>query len=392
MIGINLLFDGITVQYSGELLFNKPEKTWPLRGICYRNYRRSLEDFAFGAIFCGTIVTMDKLPNVLHAKPGEHLLTHWFSEKHNRLSEVPTQVAQPRSHMEAGERDAIKEFIGELSGIPYEGKKYWHDLVVKEAYLYFGNDASLQKPSLGGDYKFSWQERVFIRNKELQDAIDPNFVKPLVKAVREGLRGIHKGIQGAHNDALREFVKRIVVEHIRIYYKRARQRDALLLQKNPVWLPHCSRQSLVPIDTQMSQIAALVMPGLMERMISKSAASSKASNRRTELLKRLVEASLNPGYDGFRQKLSEAYYHAARGNSTALGNLRSDLSRQVDDWGPSKRSIWSLVYAKFGRPYEKAVAKLIRAGAGPQYGTEEWSKVFPELWGNKPERRTFLYL
>jgi hypothetical protein len=397
MEGLDLLFDGITVQHAGELLLNEPVDTWPVRGACCKSYRRSLEDFAFGTIFCREIVTMDSLPRVLRALPGEHLLTQSFREKHDRrLTTFPEKTARI-SPAERGEGDALKDLVRSLRHVPQDERDYWKQHMVREVFLYLGQDDSLRLPGLDGHYKYDLQDRQFTRDEELQRLVPNSYVSSVLRTVRGDLWRLHRGVQIACDDALREFVTLDVVEHLRIYDRRGRQRDRLLDRESSVWLPHCTRQSLVRVqererDTLFDRIQDLVMPGLLDRMIAKSAKCRDRRQRRKELRKRLVDASFDPEYQGFRDALAEGLRLAAARDWTALSDLQSGLQERLSEWGRVRRWVWSLAIGRWGSAYERGLAKLIRAGAGLRARREEWGKVFPELLGEQRGRRLILVM
>ncbi len=271
MNGLEAMFDGIIAQQAGELLLDEPNSTRLLRRICPRGYLSSLQDFAFAAIFSGTIVTTDNLTDVLEGFPGEKLLTVLFEDKHTRRQAAKIGGGW-ESLLDDGkvqDREAIRSLLKSLGDVISGAHGiFWRELIIREVVQYLGKDESLAKPNAGSEYRF-YRRGNFRRDEDLQSSIPLKYLCTIIEEVRKKAN-FHPGVKLAHDDAIREFAARNALAHVGIYHWYCLCGEKLLSPQNGARIPYATRQSFPNIQRSLWRIRDLVVPALLSEMIKGS--------------------------------------------------------------------------------------------------------------------------
>jgi len=373
MDGLDAMFDGIIAQQAGELLLDEPQSTRLLRRLCPRSYLRSLEDFAFAAIFSGKIVTTQELADVLGGHPGEKLLTKYFSDKHDRrlLEGTAAGWESLLDDTRRDDRETIRGLIGslELMITGRESGVFWRELIVREVMQYFGKDESLTRPNAGSEYQF-FRRGNFRRDEDLQSTVPPKYLEIILEEVKTKTN-FHAGVKIAHDDAIREFAARNALAHVGMFHWYCRFGEKALRANRGARIPYATRQSFPVLQSALWRFKSLVVPGLLHRMIEKS-------RNRDELRDQLVVASMDSTFQPIREKLAGAWRLLEdQEQSQELDSLVFDIEREVEAWKhPETRHI---VFSTAGTQYERAVKMLVWRGAGVANALTDYAKVFPEL-------------
>ena len=378
MDGLEVMFDGISVQQVGELLLDQPKSSRSIRRLCLSSYYSSLKDFAFASIFGGKIVSTDTFPDVKEGKPAETLMSpEHFGKKHERRahrSQTSTRNWESLLDDEGGtDYKAVGSLITSLGQLNSESLICWTHEVARDIFLYLGSDKSLTRANAGPEYTFEGRGN-FERFPALQALVPQPYIEQVVATVRKHLNHI-PNVSSAHDDAIREFVCRNAVAHIGIYRWYSKVGETALDSLKGVRIPHATRQSLPSVEISLWKIREIATPGLLERMIA-------ASTCREDLLYRLIEASQDTIYDALREKLASACQLWRLGHRNELDKICAEIEVEIH---ARKISPGEIVVASGNEreAYKNAITTLAIRGAGPQsYLQNDLRRVFKEEFAN----------
>jgi hypothetical protein len=388
MSGLELKYDGVVYQHTGELLLDLAV-TSDLRRMCPESYWRSLQVFTFGQVFAAHLITLGREENGATVanpmvplydggpRPGEMLLSECFPTK--RRPKLPSGALPTSEELIKDPADSgkIKEALCRLKRLDYDSDDamFWRQHMVREAY--FGFQPIGQK---NGHWEFSTREN-FTYDESKEREIPLDFVENMRAHVASTLR---EHLKTRNVEALPSYIRRNVVAHLAIHpVSNSRNDPDFDNRESSARIFHATRDFLArdEADQELWNIHELTVPGLLKNMIKKAAREAKPSRRREVLIKMIQDASLDQdgGLGPLRDKLAEAVAQARNGNdNTDLKNLRRDLQDLSSRIGATEEPRIILVGAE---RYRDAISVLAKMGAGPQdqMWSPEFNKVFPEL-------------
>jgi hypothetical protein len=375
---LEIMLDGINVQQAGELLLDEPKSTRNVRRLCFATYYKSLEDFAFAAIFGGKIITTGALVDVDNGHPGEHLLgKNYFSHIHERRIPASSTGGWEDLLEHETDRQALASLLSSLDRVGTNDSIYWRLQVIREVFLYFGTDKSLEKGGAGAEYIFKGRGN-FRRDEELQGKVPPSHWRPIVnwvKVNRESLPGVAK----AHDDAIREFIGRNALAHLGIYRWYSQTGEKALNAQVGIRIPHVTRQSLPNVERALWMIRNMTIPSLLDSM-------ARDSRSRNELTEKLLAASKDTTYDALREKLAASWQLAMWGHTSQLDKLIADVQEEIDARKLLKIRDVAVAVGGNDSAYRNALRMLAVRGAGPRQIVPDYSHVFEELKGGTGHR------
>jgi hypothetical protein len=403
MSGLDLKYDGIVYQQTGELLLELNE-TKEIRWMCAESYWRNLQVFAFGQIFGESLITMGEEKNgEVVPKPmgplfengtraGEILLTKFFPGK--RRAKLPSvELPKAEDLIKDPTEFRLKEALGRLRTIARtDAAKYWRHLAIRE--VYFGYKPIGQKD---GFWRFDSRED-FEPNKDKEEAVPNDFVEQMRLGV-EAYLGKVLDKRDVTRDALPAFIRRNVVMHLAIHPVPNIIKDPDFENpENSARVFNPTRESLVKDEAttrteatkQLWRIQDLVVPGLVKRMIEDSAREAAPGRRREVLVEKIQEASVPKNHlEPIREKLSMAVAaaHGPNQDLNELMKLRRDLEKLSSKIGatPKPKVLLSTTH-NYPDEYENAISVLADMGAGPEDAIfhKAFNDVFPELVPHHP--------
>jgi hypothetical protein len=373
MDGLEIMFDGISVQHAGELLLDQPVSSRRIRNLCLPSYYRCLKDFAFAVIFGGKIITTGTFPAVKEGTPGETLLSRdYFGGKHERRPPDSPKLSQKWESLldneEGDDYRAVGSLIASLGQVNSESLAYWTHEVARDVFLYLGSDKSLRNRNAGPDYIYEGRGN-FVRFPGLQALVPRPYIEQVVTTIRQKLNDL-PSVHSAHDDAIREFVCRNAVAHIGIYRWYSKMGDSALDRLTGLRIPHATRQALPQVEASLWKIREMTTPGLLERMIADSTC-------REDLRNKLLEASQDTMYDPLREKLARACQLWRLGSRSELDRICADIEVEIH---ARKISPGQIVVASGNEleAYKNAITTLAIRGAGPQLCMPDLRRVFKD--------------
>jgi hypothetical protein len=370
--GLEIMFDGMSLQHVGELLLDEPQSTRALRRLCFESYYASLKDFAFAAIFGSKIITSAPLPEVQGGNPGEALLTH-FSAKHSRRPPPTASAHSPTwESLLDNEEDfqILKGLVASLDRLGSGGLGHWKDEVTRDIFLYLGDDKSLTKPKGGPDYRFEGRGD-FRRYEGLQVRVPQNYRRQALLRVRQNAKQL-PGVSAAHDDAIDEFICRNAVAHIGIYHWYCRVGEKSLDRQKGLRIPHATRQALPAVERSLWTVKEVTTPGLLEAMIAES-------KDRGELAEKIFKASQDTVYDALREKIAAAWRLSRWDYTREMDRINADIEREIH---AAKNLQMGQVLIASGREealYKEAVQTLAVRSTRLNVDPAAFRRVFKEL-------------
>jgi hypothetical protein len=371
--GLEVMFDGISLQHVGELLLDEPRSTRAIRRLCFKSYYASLKDFAFAAIFGSKIVTCAPLPEVREGTPGETLLSaKHFGAKHSRRTSAIAEISPNWESLLDNEEDrgVLEALVTSLGQLDPGKLAHWRHEVIRDIFLYLGSDPSLAKPNRRDDYRFEGRGN-FRRDERLQAKVPLKHRTQVLREVRRQA-GELPDVRAAHDDAIDEFVCRNVVAHVGIYHWYCRVGEKSLHRQKGLRIPHATRQALPAVEHSLWTVKELTTPGLLEVMLA-------GSRTREELRDKIIEASEDTVYDSLREKLAEAWQLSAWGRTNEMDKIRADIETEI--YGLRNPQIGHVVIAsgKEDALYRDAIRMLAIRSTPSSIDKVASRRVFSEL-------------
>ena len=304
-----IVLDGITVQHSGELLFNSQVSEHD-RHRCRDIYLASLEDFCFAFLFGSGIAVSRNLPKVGEETPGRDLLT-MIPES------LVLNIDGDRYPLSAGEmlrchedRDLLLTCIERLRFCVMTDWDVWKQFIMREASAYLGDDPSLAKSALPpDDYVFAKktvdgkQVDYHMKDREAEDQMDASIIASLANTIRDADIGTDKATTG-----LQEFVRRVILTHFQIFLWYSRAASASVPEYLRLRLPYPTRSRLMPIipPAEYDRLRSALVPHALRYALH-------GPVRRRDVITKLFELR------------GESFIEAIRGDVTLyLQHLRQD--------------------------------------------------------------------
>lgn len=225
--------DGITVQHVGEIVFDMGS-TFEDRYASRHTYKQSLEDFAASVLFGDNIAVSGRLPKVKGENPGSIALEQ-MADIHTNL-EISTTKTPQDILKDTYYREKVLKDIGYMKKAIFGVNKiFWQDLMRREAIISIGSHDTVYNSNVTPDEIVFDGAPHYVVDRELQNKIDRDSIITILATELQKYCDTR-----ITKIALEEFVSRIILTHITIYwwYEFATIEAGIV---NRVRIPHITR-------------------------------------------------------------------------------------------------------------------------------------------------------
>jgi len=378
-----VILDGITVQHVGEV-FYETGTTAAVRKQCRRTYLRSMEDFTFGFLFGETLSLSGRMPPVGDETPGGNLINRPEMGQPAAIEEL-LQEERFRSSVEQD-----MKAVNELLGSELEPFRHFY---LREVLAYLGNHASLWESNLDpSTYVFETKDRKshYVRSPGLQGLVHNSFTRDMTTAIRNGTAA-----KDVSDDALTEFVTRVLLTHIANYWAFDRA-----VEDHPhgsARLPHVTRVAIrqkvdAPNPEKHGRLRRLVYKGIVPHALLRVIGVARGKEF---FLDALRETRDSKDFTEIRRYLTELVCQLGAGERKDADRLFAEINRKGQ--GSFQQESFQLSvpvvggfgvgadlidrFQRFWNPGKYYLRQLIRDSAyvgGPEY-LNRIAGVFPEL-------------